>query len=399
MLDAYIYNGVRTAFGRHAGALARLRPDDMLAAVLSASVKESGFDPAAIEDVVVGCANQGGEDSRCVARHAGLLAGLPIETGGSVLQRNCGSGLNAIIMAAQAVTCGEGEVFVAGGVESMSRAPFVMGKAESPYSREARIFDSTIGARFPNPRLEKTFGADTMPETADNLARDYQITREACDLFALASQHKYAAAKADGFFAGEIHTVEVPGGRAGPVAVAEDEHPRPQTNLEGLVRLRPLFKDGVTTAGNASGINDGAVAMIVASRRAGDKAGAAPLARVLASAVAGVPPRIMGIGPVEASKKALARAGLTLSDIDVIEINEAFAAQVLACLRGLGLPAEDSRVNPNGGAIAIGHPLGASGPRIALTAARQLTRTGGRYALVTMCVGVGQGIAAVLERV
>ncbi|MGH7096818.1 MAG: 3-oxoadipyl-CoA thiolase [Stellaceae bacterium] len=399
MLDAYIYSGVRTPFGRHAGALARLRPDDMLAAVLKASVAESGFDPAAIEDVVVGCANQAGEDSRCVARHAGLLAGLPIETAGSVLQRNCGSGLNAIVMAAQAITCGEGEVMVAGGVESMSRAPFVMNKAETPFGRDGRVFDSTIGARFPNPRLEKEFGADTMPETSDNLARDYQLTREACDVFALASQHKYAAAKADGFFAGEIHAVEVPGGRAGPVTVAEDEHPRPQTNLEGLARLRPLFKDGVTTAGNASGINDGAVAMIVASRQAGDKAGAAPLARILASGVAGVPPRIMGIGPVMASKKALARAGLKLSDMDVIEINEAFAAQVLACLRSLELPADDSRVNPNGGAIAVGHPLGASGPRIALTAARQLQRIGGRYALVTMCVGVGQGIALVLERV
>jgi acetyl-CoA C-acetyltransferase len=399
MLDAYIYHGVRTPFGRHAGALARLRPDDMLAAVIGASVQKSGFDPAAIEDVVVGCANQAGEDSRCVARHAGLLAGLPIEAAGSVLQRNCGSGLNAIVTAAQAITCGEGEVFVAGGVESMSRAPFVLNKAESPFGRDGHIYDSTIGARFPNPRIEKEFGADTMPETSDNLARDYQITREACDVFAMASQHKYAAAKADGFFAGEIHPVEVPGGRAGPVTVAEDEHPRPQTNLDGLARLRPLFKDGVTTAGNASGINDGAVAMIVASRRAGDKAGAAPLARILASGVAGVPPRIMGIGPVTAAKKALARAGLELKDIDVIEINEAFAAQVLACLKGLGLPADDSRVNPNGGAIAVGHPLGASGPRIALTAARQLQRSGGRYALVTMCVGVGQGIAAVLERV
>jgi acetyl-CoA C-acetyltransferase len=399
MLDAYIYHGVRTPFGRHAGALARLRPDDMLAAVIGASVRKSGFDPAAIEDVVVGCANQAGEDSRCVARHAGLLAGLPIEAAGSVLQRNCGSGLNAIVTAAQAITCGEGEVMVAGGVESMSRAPFVLNKAESPFGRDGHIYDSTIGARFPNPRIEKEFGADTMPETSDNLARDYQITREACDVFAMASQHKYAAAKADGFFAGEIHPVEVPGGRAGPVTVAEDEHPRPQTNLDGLARLRPLFKDGVTTAGNASGINDGAVAMIVASRRAGDKAGAAPLARILASGVAGVPPRIMGIGPVTAAKKALARAGLELKDIDVIEINEAFAAQVLACLKGLGLPADDSRVNPNGGAIAVGHPLGASGPRIALTAARQLQRSGGHYALVTMCVGVGQGIAAVLERV
>ena len=399
MLDAYLYSGLRTPFGRHAGALARLRPDDMLASVIGKVVEKSGFDAARIEDVVVGCANQGGEDSRCVARHAGLLAGLPIEVAGSVLQRNCGSGLNAIVMAAQAVTCGEGEAFVAGGVESMSRAPFVMAKAESPYSREAKVFDSTIGARFPNPKIESRFGADTMPETADNLAREFQITREACDVFAAASQRKYAAGKADGFFEGEIVAVEVPGGRAGPLTVGEDEHPRPQTNLEALAKLRPLFADGVTTAGNASGINDGAVAMIVASRRAGEAAGAAPIARILSSGVAGVPPRIMGIGPVEASKKALARAGLELKEIDVIEINEAFAAQVLSCLTGLGLSFEDSRVNPNGGAIAVGHPLGASGPRIALTAARQLQRIGGRYALVTMCVGVGQGIAAVLERV
>ncbi|HTV46769.1 MAG TPA: 3-oxoadipyl-CoA thiolase [Stellaceae bacterium] len=399
MLDAYLYNGIRTPFGRHAGALARLRPDDMLAAVISAVVEESPFDPARIEDVVVGCANQAGEDSRCVGRHAGLLAGLPIEVAGSVLQRNCGSGLNAIIMAAQAVTCGEGEVFVAGGVESMSRAPFVMNKAEGPFSRDGRIFDSTIGARFPNPKIERQFGADTMPETADNLARDYQITRDACDTFAAASQQKYAAGKADGFFAGEILPVAVPAGRSGPVTVAEDEHPRPQTDLAGLARLRPLQEGGVTTAGNASGINDGAVAMIVASRKAGDAAGAEPVARILSSGVAGVPPRVMGIGPVEASKKALARAGLSLADIDVIEINEAFAAQVLACLRGLDLSFDDSRVNQNGGAIAIGHPLGASGPRICLTAARQLQRIQGRYALVTMCVGVGQGIAAVLERV
>ena len=397
MLDGFIYNALRTPFGRHAGALARMRPDDMLAAVISEVVKQSPFDPEKIEDVVVGCANQAGEDSRCVGRHAGLLAGLPIEVAGSVLQRNCGSGLNAIVMAAQAVTCGEGDAFVAGGVESMSRAPYVMNKAESPFGRDGRVFDSTIGARFPNPKIERQFGADTMPETADNLARDYQITREACDVFAAASQKKYAAAKAAGFFTGEIFPVEVPGGRAGPVQVAEDEHPRPQTDLAALARLRPLQDGGVTTAGNASGINDGAVAMIVASRKAG--AGAGPLARVVSSGVAGVPPRIMGIGPVEASKKALARAGLSLSDIDVIEINEAFASQVLSCLRGLELPFDDSRVNMNGGAIAVGHPLGASGPRIALTAARQLERIGGRYALVTMCVGVGQGIAAVLERV
>ena len=399
MLDAYMYTGLRSPFGRHAGALARLRPDDMLAGVIARVVAESGFAPGTIEDVVVGCANQGGEDSRCVARHAALVAGLPIEIPGSVLQRNCGSGLNAIAVAAQAITCGEGDVFVAGGVESMSRAPFVMGKAEAPFSRDARVFDSTIGARFPNPKVEGRYGADTMPETADNLARDFQITREAADVFAEGSQKKYAAAKAAGFYAGEIIAVEVPGGRAGPVSVAEDEHPRPQSNLEALAKLRPLFKDGVTTAGNASGINDGAVAMIVASRKAGESAGAAPMVRILSTGVAGVEPRIMGFGPVPAAKKALERAGLSLKDIDVIEINEAFASQVLACLRGLGVAFDDSRVNPNGGAIAIGHPLGASGPRIALTAARQLQRTGGRYALIAMCVGVGQGIAAVLERV
>jgi acetyl-CoA C-acetyltransferase len=398
-LDAYLYTGLRSPFGRHAGALARMRPDDMLAGIIAKVVAESGFSPEKVEEVVVGCANQAGEDSRCVARHAALVAGLPIEIPGAVLQRNCGSGLNAIAMAAQAITCGEGDVFVAGGVESMSRAPFVMGKAESAYSRDARVFDSTIGARFPNPKVEGRYGADTMPETADNLAREYQITREAADTFAAGSQKKYAAAKADGFFAGEITAVEVPGGRAGPVTVAEDEHPRPQTDMEALAKLRPLFKDGITTAGNASGINDGAVAMIVASRKAGDAAGAQPIARILSTGVAGVEPRIMGYGPVPAAKKALERAGLSINDIDVIEINEAFAAQVLACLRGLEVGFDDSRVNPNGGAIAIGHPLGASGPRIALTAARQLQRTGGRYALVAMCVGVGQGIATVIERV
>jgi acetyl-CoA C-acetyltransferase len=394
-----MYTGLRSPFGRHAGALARLRPDDMLAEVIAKVVAESGFAADKVEDVVVGCANQGGEDSRCVARHAALVAGLPIEIPGSVLQRNCGSGLNAIGVAAQAITCGEGDIFVAGGVESMSRAPYVMSKAEAPFGRDMRVFDSTIGARFPNPRVEDRFGGDTMPETADNLARDYQITREEADVFAAGSQRKYAAAKADGFYAGEIIAVEVPGGRTGPVSVAEDEHPRPQTDMAALAKLRPLFKDGVTTAGNASGINDGAVAMIVASRKAGDAAGAKPLVRIRSTGVAGVAPRIMGFGPVPAAKKALERAGLTLKDIDVIEINEAFATQVLACLRGLDVAYDDSRVNPNGGAIAIGHPLGASGPRIALTAARQLHRTGGRFALVAMCVGVGQGIAMVLERV
>ncbi len=399
MIDAYVYEGTRTPFGRNAGALARVRPDDLLAGVIREVVAHSSFKSEDVEDVIVGCASQSGEDSRCVARHAALLSGLPIEVGGSVLQRNCGSGLSAIISAAHAVTCGEGDVMVAGGVESMTRAPFLLGKADAAFTKKIQVFDSSIGARFTNPKLEAEFGDDTMPETADNLARDHQISREDSDVFAAASQSRYAAAKKDGFFEGEITPVTVPGGRKNPdVTVAEDEHPRPNTDLEGLGKLRALNKDGVTTAGNASGINDGAVALIIASQAAGEAAGCEPMVRIRATAIAGVPPRTMGFGPVPASQKALARAGLTLDDMDVIEINEAFAAQVLACLKGLGVAADDSRVNPNGGAIAVGHPLGASGPRLALTAARQLERTGGRYALVSLCVGVGQGVAAVLER-
>jgi acetyl-CoA C-acetyltransferase len=400
MLDAYIYLGLRTPFGRHGGALARVRPDDLLACVVKEVVARSGFGVDSIDDVQIGCASQAGEDSRNVARHALLLAGLPVETPGAVHNRLCGSGLNAIVGAAHAVTCGEADIAVAGGVESMSRAPFVVGKSEQAFSRDFKVFDSSLGARFPNPKLESLYGADTMPQTSDNLARDYQISREASDVFALGSQQKYAKAAKDGFFQSEIHTVAVPQGRGKPdLTVSEDEHPRPETTMDSLGRLKPLYPEGVTTAGNASGINDGAVALVIASRDAGDKAGVQPIARILASAVAGVPPRIMGFGPVPASHKALERAGLTLKDVDVIEINEAFAAQVLACLKGLALPADDPRVNPNGGAIAIGHPLGASGARLTLTAVRQLHRTGGRYALVTMCIGVGQGIAAVLERV
>ena len=400
MLDAYMYDGARTPFGRHAGALARVRPDDLLADVIRELVGRSPFKSGDVEDVIVGCASQAGEDSRCIARHAALLSDLPIEVGGSVLQRNCGSGLNAIIAAAHAITCGEGDVMVAGGVESMTRAPFVMGKNEAPFGKKIEVFDSSIGARFANPKIEEAFGDDTMPETSDNLAREYQITREEADTFAAASQHKYAAAKGEGFFDGELLAVNVPGGRKKPdVTVAEDEHPRPDTSVDGLAKLRPLYQDGVTTAGNASGINDGAVATIVGSRAAGEAAGAEPMVRIVSSAVAGVPPRIMGFGPVPASKKALERAGLSIGDMDVIEINEAFAAQVLACLKGLEVAADDSRVNPNGGAITVGHPLGASGPRIALTAARQLERTGGRYALASMCIGMGQGVAIVMERV
>ncbi len=400
MLEAYIYNGLRTPFGRHSGALSRVRPDDLLAGVVKEVVARSGFAVETIDDVSIGCASQAGEDSRNVARHALLLAGLPVETPGVVHNRLCGSGLNALIGAAHAVTCGEANVCVAGGVESMTRAPFVVGKAEQAFAKDFRVFDSSLGARFPNPKIESLFGTDTMPETADNLAREHQLSREECDLFALNSQKKYAAADNDGFFKSEIHAVNVPQGKGKPdLTVADDEHPRPETTMDTLLKLRPLFPQGVTTAGNASGINDGAGAMVVASCDAGDKAGVPPLARIIASGVAGVPPRIMGFGPVPASKKALERAGLTLKDMDVIEINEAFAAQVLACLKGFGIPFDDKRVNPNGGAIAVGHPLGASGARLALTAARQLKRTGGRYALVSMCIGVGQGIAVILERV
>ena len=400
MLNAYLYEGLRTPFGRHAGVLAKVRPDDLLADVMKAVMKKTSFKPEQIEDIVVGCANQAGEDSRCVARHAGLVAGLPIETPGTVLQRNCASGLGALVHAAHAVTAGEGDVFLVGGVESMSRSPLVMSRSESAFGRDVRLYDSTIGPRFSNPNLVKRFGDDQMPQTADTLAREYQITREEADQFALRSQQRYAIAKGEGFFSGEISPVELPPTRKGPVPpVGEDEHPRPGTDLEMLAKMKPLYEGGVTTAGNASGVNDGAAALIVGSRPAGEKAGAKPIARVIASAAAGVPPQIMGIGPVAASKKALARAGLELKDMDVIEINEAFAAQVLACLKGLGVAFDDSRVNPNGGAIAVGHPLGASGARLALTAARQLQRSGGRYALVSLCIGGGQGMTAILERV
>ncbi len=399
MLEAYIYDGLRSPFGRHAGSLAKVRPDDLLGAVMKAAIAKSGFAPAAFDDVAIGCTNQAGEDARNVARHGLLLAGLPVETPGSVHNRLCGSGLNALIGAAHAITCGEADVAIAGGVESMSRAPFVMAKAESAFQRDYRMFDSTIGARFPNPKIEKAFGDDTMPATADNLARDHQLNRDDCDLFAHGSQQKFAKAKADGFFKGEIHAITMPGGKGKPdIVVADDEHPRPQTTLDDLKKLRPIFEGGVTTAGNASGVNDGAAVVIVASRDAGDKAGRKPIARVISTAVAGVAPRIMGYGPVPAAKKALERAGLDLKDMDIIEINEAFAAQVLGCLRGLNVDFKDARVNPNGGAIAVGHPLGASGARLALTTARQLQRTGGKYALVSMCIGVGQGIAVILER-
>jgi len=401
MLEAYIYDGIRTPFGRQDGALSGVRPDNMLGDVIKTVVTRSGFAPQSIDDVNIGCVSQAGEDSRNVGRHAMLLAGLPIEVPANTVNRLCGSGMNALISAAHAITCGEADVVVAGGVESMTRAPFVVGRADGAFPKRIESYVASLGARFPNPRIEGEFGDDTMPQTADNLAREFQLTREACDVFALASQQKYEAARAAGFFKDEILAVSIPPAKRGgePGSVGADEHPRPQTDMAGLAKLKPIFKDGVTTAGNASGINDGAAALIVASRDAGDKAGAKPRARIISTAVAGVAPRIMGFGPVPAAKKALERAGLDLKDMDVIEINEAFAAQVLACCKGLDISADDKRLNPNGGAIAVGHPLGASGSRIAITAVRQLERTGGKYALISMCIGVGQGIAMVIERV
>jgi acetyl-CoA C-acetyltransferase len=400
MLDAYIYDGLRTPIGRHAGVLAPVRPDDLLAGVIKEVVGRNPFKPADYEDAVMGNTNQAGEDARNVARHAILLAGLPIETAALTVNRLCGSGPAAVLDTARAATTGMGELFLAGGVESMSRAPFVTAKSETPYQRDFRMYDSTIGARFPNPKVEKAYGRDTMAETADNVAREHQISREDSDKFALGSQQKYTKAKAAGFYNDELLPVSVPSRKKGEATtVSADEHPRPETTLDKLAALKVLNEGGVTTAGNASGINDGAAALIIGTMKAGEKAGKKPLARIVSAAVAGVAPRVMGLGPVPASAKALERAGLSLKDMDVIELNEAFASQVLGCLKMMGVAFDDDRVNPNGGAIAIGHPLGASGARLALTATRQLHRTGGRYALVTMCIGVGQGIAAVIERV
>lgn len=399
MQDAYIYDAARTAFGRHAGVLSSVRPDDMLAHLIKTLVQRNDFDLALYEDVIAGNTNQAGEDSRNVARTAGLLAGLPIETGGLTVNRLCGSSLAAALDAARCVKANEGELFVACGVESMSRAPFVLAKATSAFARQQEIFDTTMGARFTNPEIIKQFGAHSMPETADNIASDLNINREESDVFAAASQAKYEAARVAGYFDDEIIPIEVSQGRNKPaLSVATDEHPRPSSTLDALGKLKPLF-GGVVTAGNASGINDGASAMIIGSKNVGEQAGVKPRGRIIAGAIAGVPPRVMGLGPVPASKKALARASLTLADMDVLEFNEAFAVQALGCMKELGIAFDDPRVNQNGGAIAIGHPLGASGTRIMLTALRQLERTGGRYALATMCIGIGQGIAVVIERV
>ena len=334
MLNAYIYDGLRSPFGRHAGALAPVRPDDLVAEVMRALLARAPWKPEEIEDVILGCTNQAGEDARNIARNSLLAAGFPVSVPGQTVNRLCASGLAAVIDAARAVTCGEGEIFVAGGVESMSRAPFVMAKAESAYSRDFKMFDSTIGARFPNPKVTKQYGADTMPETGDNVAKDYGVTREDADRFAAASQAKFEKARAEGFFAGEIHSIEVPTGRkTPPKVVSQDEHPRPETSFETLAKLKPLFEGGVVTAGNASGVNDGAAALLVGSQNAGERKGAKPIARILSAASAAVEPRVMGIGPVYAIRKALERAKLKLSDMDIIEINEAFASQVLGCLK------------------------------------------------------------------
>ncbi len=400
MLDAYLYDGLRSPFGRHAGALASVRPDDLVADVMRTLVARSPWDAALIDDVILGDTNQAGEDSRNVARNAALRAGLPVTVPGQTVNRLCASGLAAVIDAARAITCGEGELYVAGGVESMSRAPFVLGKAESAYSRDAKIFDTTIGSRFPNPVVTERYGAHTMPETGDNVAHEFGITREQADTFAAASQSKYEAAREAGFFTGEITPITIPTGKkTPPIVLSEDEHPRPDSVYASLAKLKPLFEGGVVTAGNASGINDGAAALLIGSLDAGKRVGARPMVRLLAAAAAGVEPRIMGVGPVPAITKALQRAGLSLAQMDLIEINEAFASQVLGCLKGLGVAFDDARVNVNGGAIAVGHPLGASGARLALTTARELQRRQARYAVVSLCIGVGQGLALVMERV
>jgi acetyl-CoA C-acetyltransferase len=401
MLDAYIYDGIRSPIGRHAGKLAPMRPDDLAGEVIAEVVKRNGIKPEDISDVVLGCVTQAGEDCRNVARFAALMAGLPPTTPGVTVNRLCASGLQAVTDAARAISCGEGEMYIAGGVESMSRAPYVFAKSETPFGRDVKLYDSTIGSRFTNPKFRKLFGDHQMPETGDNVAREFGVTREQADEFALASQKKYAKAEAEGFYKGEIMAIALPQKKkdAPPVTVEADEHPRRDSTLESLAKLKPLYEGGVVTAGNASGVNDGAAALIIASRKWGEKNGKKPIARILSAASAAVEPRIMGVGPAYAIPKALERAGKSLKDMDVIEINEAFASQVLACLRLMEVDFKDPRVNPNGGAIAIGHPLGCSGARLALTVARELQQSGGSYAAVSLCIGVGQGLAVILERV
>ncbi|CAM3735798.1 3-oxoadipyl-CoA thiolase [Roseateles saccharophilus] len=400
MTQAFICDAIRTPFGRYGGALSSIRTDDLAALPIKALMaRNANVDWAAVADVIYGCANQAGEDNRNVARMAALLAGLPVDVPGSTVNRLCGSGLDAIGTAARAIRAGEAGLMIAGGVESMSRAPFVMPKAESAFSRANAVYDTTIGWRFINKQMKAQHGVDSMPETAENVAQDFGIAREAQDRMALASQTKAIAAQQRGFFEREIVPVEVPQKKGEPLRVLLDEHPR-ATSLEALAKLKGVVKpDGSVTAGNASGVNDGACALLIASEAEAARQGLKPRARVVGMATAGVAPRIMGIGPAPATRKVLALTGLSLAQMDVIELNEAFAAQGLAVLRDLGLADDDARVNPNGGAIALGHPLGASGARLATTALNQLEVSGGRYALCTMCIGVGQGIALVIERV
>jgi len=400
MQDAYICDAVRTPIGRYGGALKDVRADDLGAIPLRALMaRNPDVDWSALDDVILGCANQAGEDNRNVARMAALLAGLPQEAGATTVNRLCGSGLDALGIAARAIKAGEAELVVAGGVESMTRAPFVMGKADSAFSRQAQLQDTTMGWRFVNPKMKEAYGVDTMPETAENVAADFGIGRPEQDRFALASQAKAARAQEAGLFDAEIVAVTIPQKKGEPLVVTRDEHPR-ATTLEALAKLKPVVRaDGTVTAGNASGINDGACALVVASKEAAARHGLTPRARIVGMASAGVAPRVMGMGPVPAVRKLLRQAGLTLEQMDLIELNEAFAAQALAVLRELGLSEEDPRVNPQGGAIALGHPLGMSGARLATTALHQLERSGGRYALCTMCIGVGQGIALIIERV
>ena len=400
MTEAFICDAIRTPIGRYGGALSSVRTDDLAAIPLRALVaRNPKVDWGAVADVLYGCANQAGEDNRNVARMALLLAGLPQDVPGATINRLCGSGMDAVGSAARAIRCGEAALMIAGGVESMSRAPFVMPKAEAAFSRANAVYDTTIGWRFVNRLMKERYGVDSMPETAENVAAEFGIEREAQDRMALASQLKAVAAQKSGFFDAEITPVTIPAKKGDAVVVDKDEHPR-DTSLDALARLKGVVKpDGSVTAGNASGVNDGSCALLLASERAAARHGLTPRARVVGMATAGVPPRIMGIGPAPATQKVLGQTGLALSQIDVIELNEAFAAQGLAVLRQLGLADDDARVNPNGGAIALGHPLGASGARLVTTAVNQLHRIGGRYALCTMCIGVGQGIAVVVERV
>ncbi|MGO7904914.1 3-oxoadipyl-CoA thiolase [Rhizobium leguminosarum] len=401
MTEAFICDYIRTPIGRFAGSLSQVRADDLGAIPLKALMeRNAAVDWEAVDDVIFGCANQAGEDNRNVARMSALLAGLPIAVSGTTINRLCGSGMDAVITAARAIRSGEAELMIAGGVESMSRAPFVMPKAETAFSRAAEIHDTTIGWRFVNPLMKKQYGVDSMPETGENVAEDYHVSREGQDAFALRSQAKAAAAQANGRLAKEITPVTIPQRKGDPVIVDKDEHPR-ATTIETLAKLATPFKKegGTVTAGNASGVNDGAAALIVASEAAARKYGLTPIARILGGAAAAVPPRVMGVGPIPASRKLMARLGMTVDRFDVIELNEAFASQGLAVLRALGIADDDARVNRNGGAIALGHPLGMSGARITGTAALELLETGGKYSLSTMCIGVGQGIAIALERV